>query len=474
MNPLSDDASRYAFAGGPTQAAYVRVNGTTHAISVSHRTLDPGVLKSAQLIGTSDDVRKIFILAKDLTDDSPSDILSLYRFTLDESSDGGHLELLTPLGAAPTVTDPSALQVSARGGTVYFQTHAALTPGANAGGFNLYVWHGGQISLVAALTLDGIGLQGTPSWRASPNGRYLVFAAYSKLTDYDPASNACQDSAYSDPGTACREIYRYDADSHQLVCASCRPDGKAPTGNALIGTDRADLGGHAFARSVDDTGRVFFDTPDPLVARDVNSVRDVYAFDGDDVSLISAGRGGSSRLADASLDGNNVFFSTQSQLVAEDTDTATDVYDARVGGGIASQNERAPDTKCSGEDCRSAGAGPTTSDSTPTQALSGTGNHPKSPAKAKISRVTAGFKGTVLRLTLTVSGPGRVRVTGAKVVTAARTTDKAGTYRLQVKLNKKQRALRRKGRSVKAAMTVTFTPVYGASVKSKLTRTAGR
>jgi hypothetical protein len=57
------------------------------------------------------------------------------------------------------------------------------------------------------------------------------------------------------------------------------------------------------------------------------------------IYLISTGKDQyPSFFADASESGEDVFFFTRQQLVGQDKDGLQDVYDARVGGGLASQN----------------------------------------------------------------------------------------------------------------------------------------
>jgi hypothetical protein len=183
-------------------------------------------------------------------------------------------------------------------------------------------------------------------WWASPNGRYLGFASASKLTDYDPHSPHCTRP------TACEEIYLYDAETDSLSCASCRPDGGRGTGNAFIGFEGDELVNDQLPKVTTNDGRVFFDTPDQLVPQDVNSVQDVYEYDGKEVNLISAGDGTRSQIAGVSADGNDVFFTTKDRLVGIDRDNATDVYDARVNGGLASQNPPPPREECIRDDCK--------------------------------------------------------------------------------------------------------------------------
>jgi hypothetical protein len=274
----------------------------------------------------------------------------LYRFDVETGTStliAGHVE-----------SDEGVYQVSDDGNTIYFRSRTALVPEAPAAATKIYVWRNGQIHYIAVL--DETRETQIGEYMASPSGRYFAFSSYSQLTSYDNSSAACQDLILSDPGTACKEAYRYDADTGELTCASCRLDNRRPTGNTHVGgIFMAEFSRH-FPRSMLDNGELLFDTPDPLSAFDSNSRRDVYSYDGTQATLISAGRGdGDSQLADASADGKNIFFSTDDQLVGVDIDTLTDVYDARVGGGFAFQNPPPGRGECIRDDCKATpGAGP--------------------------------------------------------------------------------------------------------------------
>ena len=190
------------------------------------------------------------------------------------------------------------------------------------------------------------------------------------------------------------EVFVYDAQDARLVCASCNPTGAAPervcsmdswlellvdrvgawTGQASRETDVEE--DHWLAGSVpgwDDLnadsatyqpryllndGRLFFDSPDGLVAHDTNGLEDVYEFEPENVGgcssgtasatsvfvkevaghavdgcvgLLSSGTSSSeSAFYDASEDGDDVFFDTTSKLVSSDFDNGYDVYDAHV------------------------------------------------------------------------------------------------------------------------------------------------
>jgi DNA-binding beta-propeller fold protein YncE len=463
---ISDDGTRIVISGG-IHPVYMRLNGTTTlTVSESQRTADPpGTVQNATFWGASSDGRFVIIRSKDLTDDSPPGEEAVYRYDVDAR----HLTLLTP---ADVNTAP--FQVSSDGMTVYFISSQVLAPGAIFTEGNLYVWRAGQTRLIATLH-DALDHAITPSYRASPSGRYFIFRAYGKLTPYDNSSKACTDVPGGDPvgALACAEIYRYDADTGAMTCPSCRRDGGHPTGNARIAVKVAeqDTGGPYFPRAILDDGRVFFDTPDPLAAGDTNSKRDVYVFDGDEAHLISSGRGGASGLGDVSPDGRDVFFTTQDQLVSQDKDTLTDLYDARIGGRILPAS---PDLTCSGEDCRGSTPGAGAPEPVSSQTVRGAERRPAAPAKAKLTITAAKFRGALLDLSVGVSGAGRIRASGKTLVAATRTTSKSGRYHVHVRLTKKQRALLRAGRTVRAAITVSFTPVYGQRATMHITRTAGR
>ena len=84
-----------------------------------------------------------------------------------------------------------------------------------------------------------------------------------------------------------------------------------------------------------DGSRMFFETPESLVAGDTDTTYDLYQRQGGTTTLISTGpTGGNDALdvfpSDVSSDGSRVFFETDEPLVAGDTDVFFDVYE-RVG-----------------------------------------------------------------------------------------------------------------------------------------------
>jgi DNA-binding beta-propeller fold protein YncE len=356
---ISDDGSVIVFSttnpGAANEGLFVRVDGA------------PSEPIPGEFVGATADGQSVFVTGVELTPNSEPGLKSLYRYDVGS----GDLELLTVMGDPGFETafvlatsdqvgeniayPPPPLYAGPGGPSIYFLSRSDLAPGAVAGQKNIYAWHDGVVSRVATLEP---GRDVFKNFRASPDGRYFALASASQLTAYDNSTTACTNSGvYEDPNpSACVEVYRYDADTGQLLCASCRPDEGPPTGSALLRPAEGfiEKGGHHVPRTMLDDGEVFFDTPDPLVGDDINGARDVYSISGQQPSLISSGKGaGGSVFADASADGRDVFFTTADRLVGQDDDSLVDLYDARIGGGLAAQNPPASPQGCIRDDCKS-------------------------------------------------------------------------------------------------------------------------
>jgi DNA-binding beta-propeller fold protein YncE len=284
------------------------------------------------------------------------------------------------------------------GTSVYFVANGTLAPGAIHGGCarptsqttsrsamcNLYVERYDSTTktwatrLIAALSQEdapdwgssGVASLGGLTSRVSPKGHYLAFMSNQPLTGYDstdasPVANGAKDE----------EVFLYNSDTQQLVCASCKPGARphgvldkfvSGEGGGLLvdrpGVWRAEEEGNGErwlagsipgwtpvepntapyqSRYLSDEGRLFFNGADALASQDTNGKEDVYEFEPSSVgscassagcvALISSGIGThESAFLDASANGNDVFFLTAAQLVASDHDNSFDVYDARV------------------------------------------------------------------------------------------------------------------------------------------------
>jgi hypothetical protein len=270
-----------------------------------------------------------------------------------------------------------------------------------SGDCNLYLDHEGQITFLARLETGG-GRTGSDAgdWLpaqegiygngyvprsafVSPDGRTLLFRSREKLTAYD--------------NHGVPELYRYRVGAPRIACVSCDPTGEAPESGEAGGprfssisfldisprSDNAAL----FARNLADQGdRAFFESAEALSPADTNgedgcprtgyggtfipSCLDVYEWEAPGTGscaeggpswspqdegclyLISTGKSSSpSFFADASESGDDAFFFTRSRLVGQDQDSLRDVYDARVGGGLPSQNPRPAEPCEAAESC---------------------------------------------------------------------------------------------------------------------------
>ena len=362
---------------------------------------------------------------------------------------------------------------------VYFVANAALMQGEGAvhgdcvgagvkapvnASCNLYVAHfdgsGWHTRLVTVLSNED-----SPDWvargnenlieemtsRVSPDGHWLAFMSQRGLTGYDTRDTGS--------GRPDEEVYLYRAQAGTqaagLACASCDPTGARPAGE-LFGhmtlggeggfetwsaargiagdvptwTSFADLGVARYQpRYLSDAGRLFFDSSDALVSRDVNGTGDVYEYEpqgggpegapcepastnGSDVfkqahsfsvegvggeepagcvALISSGRSPQESLfLDASESGGDVFFMTSAPLVSQDFDTSYDVYDAHectTASPCPQAVAEQPPPCTTADSCRAAPIPqPTIFGVGPTETLVSTGNLSPLPPPVKAAK----------------------------------------------------------------------------------------
>jgi hypothetical protein len=302
----------------------------------------------------------------------------LYRYDLDTHT---LADLTVDLDKAK---DPDGADVmgvvgaSEDGSYVYFVAGGELgepRPGNDSGKPNLYVWHetaegSGTVRLIASLAAPSEAeaehieaLQVGPAFRfdsdvadwtsrptasqayVTPDGRHLAFMSVEPLTGYDNEDTAT--------GEADHEVFEYSAESGRLECASCDPGGARPLGNAFIGARMSERVSSPLyqPRSLSDDGnRLFFTSPDPLVAGVQGASDKVFEYENGEVQLISGTEGGGDGVfLDASASGDDVFIATRERLAATDTDELVDVYDARVDGGFPVSVVPTP---CEGNTCQ--------------------------------------------------------------------------------------------------------------------------
>jgi DNA-binding beta-propeller fold protein YncE len=306
----------------------------------------------------------------------------------------------------------------------YFASEEALAEGAVAGKPNLFVSNEGSFAFVAELSADdakNFGKSISPvhpeafyhTARASADGNALSF-----MSNSAPLAKAVAGYDNTDQlsGKADAEVYRYDAQTGQLSCASCNPTGARPIGDTMkLNSDGSITAASTLSNAdselyqprylSDDGTRLYFNSFEPLLPRDSNGTMDVYQWEapgsGDCseespafsesndgcLTLISSGDSPKgSEFIDASSSGRDVFFTTLSSLVEQDTGLV-DVYDARVEGGFPPPPN--PPAPCEGEACQ--GPSPARNDETPASAsYEGVGNVDEKPngrcSKGKVRR----------------------------------------------------------------------------------------
>jgi hypothetical protein len=308
---------------------------------------------------------------------------------------------------------------------------AAPVPGASC---NLYVEHYDKVSKTweAPAFIARLSNTDKPDWgevtrldlgevtdSVSPSGEYFAFMSQRSLTGYDN-----RDSNPASGGARAEEVYLFNRVSGALTCVSCNSTGAPPRG--VFDTEQSGEGlgllvdrvgaweGHWLAgslpgwtqssaqqafyqsRYLSDTGRLFFDSAEPLVPAAENGKENVYEYERPGqgscagpsacVALISSGTSAQeSAFLDASASGGDAFIVTASPLVASDIDTSFDVYDARVCSQASPcvQSSVTTRTTCESEATCKAPAATAPVFAAPLSAATGTGNlaaPPSTPA----------------------------------------------------------------------------------------------
>ncbi|HWA54341.1 MAG TPA: hypothetical protein VG816_09240, partial [Solirubrobacterales bacterium] len=339
----------------------------------------------------------------------------LYRYGTEQ----GELTDLTPDPDGNGAEVQGVLGASADGKYVYFAANGILDDAEEAkqgdckgpltsaeGSCSLYLWHDDAISLIARLLAGGGEGSDALNWTSTPrelfgttsfvpktsfvsaDGQTLLFRSQEQLTDY--------------ANEGAPELYRFRVgDPGGLRCVSCNPAGEAAEKGPGFGRLHfPGLGPLPSVASVSsrflssDGNKAFFETTESLVPEDTNaqggcenvgqaeqvypSCIDTYEWEAPGtpggscsegsaayspinqgcIYLLSTGKSKyPSLFADASASGDDVFFFTRDQLVGQDKDEIQDVYDARVNGGLPSQNPP-PFVPCEGaEACHGSGSG---------------------------------------------------------------------------------------------------------------------
>jgi Tol biopolymer transport system component len=352
-------------AGPPADEIWARVDATTsYFVSESKCTrVDCNAQAPAKFVAAADDGSSVFFTTtQQLVNGDTDETNDLYVYHLPTASDPNPSPALTEVSGTATGADvqEAALTVSANGSTAMFVSRAvlasnedALEETARAGDLNLYVWRrdpahpGGQMTFVGRLRKNDLAHDGRQP-ESTPDGRFLVLSTATSMTPTD-----------ADAGI---DVYRYDADSGELIRVSTGPlgtGGNAEGFNADLATRGEDSRNPwPAALSISEDGQALvFGTSEGLAPRDGNGANDVYLWKAGQVSLISTGAAGNqvSQEGDFQISpaGQDIYFVTTEALSPSDGDAVGDVYDARVGGGFSFAEKEV----CHGEECQPPGPG---------------------------------------------------------------------------------------------------------------------
>jgi hypothetical protein len=156
-------------------------------------------------------------------------------------------------------------------------------------------------------------------FQVTPSGDDAVFTSRVQLTGKATDGNM--------------QVYRYHLPIDRLDCVSCTPTSAITTGDAFLTPNGI---------NVDDSGRVYFTSPEQLTLRDTNRRTDAYEWEegpGGEalLNLISTGTGVvNAALASVDGDGKNAYFFTRESIIPQDDNGPTmKVYTAREGGGYS-------------------------------------------------------------------------------------------------------------------------------------------
>jgi len=304
---VSDDGDTVIFSlRDGEDGVYRRSDGQTEAVSVSRASGGPTGVQPAVADGLSRDGNfVVFHSSSQLTDDDTDGVNSEYRY----NAGSDEMEYLGPQdGTNDGMIDTPWIGGDAK--AVYFNSNNQLV-----------VWREGNpgVDVINSSPVRGSSF-------GSPNGRYFAFI---------------------NPGGG---VSLYDADAGDVSCLSCRGNGTVAQAT-LPNPDRSIS--NRLPQVVTDDGHAYFESQAPLLGADRNATSDVYEYFHGRLTLISPGnRDFAATFADISADGSDVFFQTAQGLVSQDTDQSFDVYDARIGGGLASQNPPPPAVPCAGDACQ--------------------------------------------------------------------------------------------------------------------------
>ncbi len=468
-----------------TNELWARVDGkTSYYASASECTRTAGDLGGAcnapsdpTFEGVASDGSRVFFTTnQQLVNGDTNQTRDLYAYTLPTAANPNPANPLTDVsGTSSDAKVQEIVRVADDGSRVYFLAegalagnHDALDEPPRAGDHNFYVWQKtpshpeGETKFIGQVTSAADVSNLRSSSQTTPNGRFLAYRAFTPMVETDTDNSA--------------DIYRYDADTGELIRVSTDASGVGGSGDGLDANLSRAVNEHARPNMSADGQQIVFSTSEALSADDGNGASDIYLWRGGHTSLVSTGAvggGANEPLIDNS--GDDIYFTTAQALTADDVDNVTDVYDARRNGGFSF----AVVSSCAGEGCQSTRSAPPPDAAPATDHARGTGNY--RPATVSIAPLSSSQRaklaaGGRVGLTVKVSGAGTIalRATASlgkkqkQVFEASRRMVQAGQASLPVTLSNSARGQLGRTGSLKIQISAEFADAEPATSSATL------
>lgn len=285
----------------PRTDVYQRSGGTTTLVSTGP-TSSTGTT-FARFRGASLDGSHVFIETNDKLTSSDTDnatdgydrnTVAATTTLVSIGPDGGNANV-------PAFFDAS----SDDGSKAFFHTAERLDATADTDGFNdVYQRSGATTTLISTSATAGNGAHPADFAGTSGNGSIVYFETDESMVAADTDTSI--------------DVYKRTGGATTLMT-----DGTAGTDPNLVATP---LG------VSDDGSHLYFDTTERIVPADTDTSFDIYDTTGATPTLVSVGPSGGNGATDAffdgaSGDGSRVFYETPERLVAADTDSSFDIYE---------------------------------------------------------------------------------------------------------------------------------------------------
>lgn len=268
-----------------------------------------------QLRGMSADGKRVFFqIAENLvpgdTDDClPEDPLPNPCPDVYERSSGGTTTLLSTGPNSNGLYGATFAGASEDGARVFFFTDEPIVASDTDQQQDVYERADGSTTLLSTGGTGGNGSFKASFSGSSQDGSVVIFSTAEQLVGADTDSST--------------DLYERSGGTTTLVST-----GPAGGNGAFV---------PSYEHASESGTRVFFTTSEQLVAGDTDSALDIYERSGGTTTLVSTGPAGGNGSADAhfkavSPGGSKVFFETPERLVASDVDSATDVFERSSGG----------------------------------------------------------------------------------------------------------------------------------------------